>query len=570
MGSSSENDKTGTAKKAVSNPSLLGNMMEDLGNIFSGDVPGVEVDGKISYAHSAHDVRNAKAAANEYNGHNAKAIAAGSSKRRAAQDYVRGGQYGPGGGSYSPSALHKAGIQVDAARTATLSQKDQHNKSSGLLSTKAPDPAIGARLAEDEPSAIRANAVTEQAPQTVPSAAAPTLAPTAQPSQKATSALSVSSSRPNKLAGTPPGMTGSATPAQQAKNVRAFQAHQAKQAAQQAKAQQAAEKARQSPQAAPNARTYTQAQLSGAAQAKRTNTITRQRVNDYLSEMSKPKNQPANRPAGMTAAEARKAAWSTVKSAPTSTSRTQDQKAADVGEQPLSGTVGQQGTNNPADVAKAQSALVAQGTLDPKHATGYPGTAMVDAIKTLQQRRGLPLDGTVIPGGQTESELFGAGPLDTPPGWGLKSQTVFGPSIQVASNEDLNVFQKGFLSSLKVAEEILNGTAEKRREAQKKAKKAAAKQNAADNKAYERYMQQYDREYKHNGNNLLNDSNNTMPEEDRKEVGTIAGKELLGGIAKVISIPVGNKFSPAGAALDLLGDGILDSAKKDKKRSGLK
>jgi len=57
----------------------------------------------------------------------------------------------------------------------------------------------------------------------------------------------------------------------------------------------------------------------------------------------------------MSAAAARKAAWSAVKPAPASTPRTQDQKAAGVGEQALSGGVGLRGKNVPADVAKSAS-----------------------------------------------------------------------------------------------------------------------------------------------------------------------------------------------------------------------
>jgi len=94
----------GQKKGGLSLAGFFGNMAEDLGSIFSGNVTS---------HHSAYDVRNAIAMADKY-GYFPK-----DADRKA--PWLRGGQYGPGGGSYSPSELHNAGINAQATRKASPS-----------------------------------------------------------------------------------------------------------------------------------------------------------------------------------------------------------------------------------------------------------------------------------------------------------------------------------------------------------------------------------------------------------------------------------------------------------------
>jgi len=94
--------------------------------------------------------------------------------------------------------------------------------------------------------------------------------------------------------------------------------------------------------------------------------------------------------------------------------RTQDQKAADVGEQPmgprtspaLTDTVGPNGKNKPSDVQALQEALVRNAVMNPNLVTGYIGTATQDATKAFQEQNNLKVDGIVNPGGPTETALM--------------------------------------------------------------------------------------------------------------------------------------------------------------------
>ncbi|MFC1672959.1 peptidoglycan-binding protein [Pseudomonadota bacterium] len=189
---------------------------------------------------------------------------------------------------------------------------------------------------------------------------------------------------------------GGKTTKQQTRNNQRYNTAKDKLAAAQDKARQAAEKAQEKAQEKARqkerekAQRFTEKQRAAEAQANAKNATARQRVNDYLREMSKPENQAANRPAGMSPAAARETAWSKAKASQPSTA---------------SGTVGLHGQNTPADVAKVQTDLVEQGVLDPKHVTGFPGTAMVDAIKAFQKKAGLKIDGTITPGGPTQLGL---------------------------------------------------------------------------------------------------------------------------------------------------------------------
>ncbi|MFC1672968.1 peptidoglycan-binding protein [Pseudomonadota bacterium] len=190
---------------------------------------------------------------------------------------------------------------------------------------------------------------------------------------------------------------GGKTTKQQTRNIQRYNTAKDKLAAAQDKARQAAEKAQEKAQEKARqkerekAQRFTEKQRAAEAQANAKNATARQRVNDYLREMSKPENQAANRPAETSAADARETAWS---------------KAKASHQNGITGTVGANGQNNPADVARLQEALVGAGVMDPAAANGYAGTTIVEAIKSLQRKNGLPASGTIIPGGKVEAMLM--------------------------------------------------------------------------------------------------------------------------------------------------------------------
>lgn len=183
-----------------------------------------------------------------------------------------------------------------------------------------------------------------------------TFAPSTPPNKNGYMASSPASSRlPSRLSGSIPGMTGSATPAQQARNVKAFQAYQDKKAKEEAKAREDAFPAREvsnlfagidfadplgafksqntfgpSVQVAdasgnmgyaasltsakPKARTYTPEQLAAATQSKKSTQITHARIKNFLD------SKRAHQSAGETFnAAAQKTAWNEVKNKPTIT-----------------------------------------------------------------------------------------------------------------------------------------------------------------------------------------------------------------------------------------------------------
>ena len=125
--------------------------------------------------------------------------------------------------------------------------------------------------------------------------------------------------------------------------------------------------------------------------------------------------------------------------------RTQDQKAADVGEQPmgprtspaLTDTVGPNGKNKPSDVQALQEALVRNAVMNPNLVTGYIGTATQDATKAFQEQNNLKVDGIVNPGGPTEAALMkdrynvnlGGATLNTPSTYEQMAQAI-GQSYQ--------------------------------------------------------------------------------------------------------------------------------------------
>ena len=117
MGSDSGKD-SGQEK---SGPSFFDNLAEDLGNVLSGNVTS---------PHSAYDVRNADAMAK--NSHGQK------------EDYLPGGKYGPGSGSYSPSEFHNAGIEKQDG----LGSKSPDN-AQNATDVSGPSRAVQSLLKED-------------------------------------------------------------------------------------------------------------------------------------------------------------------------------------------------------------------------------------------------------------------------------------------------------------------------------------------------------------------------------------------------------------------------------------
>jgi len=117
MGSDSGKD-SGQEK---SGPSFFDNLAEDLGNVLSGNVTS---------PHSAYDVRNADAMAK--NNHDQK------------EDYLPGGKYGPGSGSYSPSEFHNAGIEKQDG----LGSKSPDN-AQNATDVSGPSRAVQSLLKED-------------------------------------------------------------------------------------------------------------------------------------------------------------------------------------------------------------------------------------------------------------------------------------------------------------------------------------------------------------------------------------------------------------------------------------
>jgi|GEM_PF-2856471 len=64
---------------------------------------------------------------------------------------------------------------------------------------------------------------------------------------------------------------------------------------------------------------------------------------------------------------------------------------------PTTETVGLNGTNERSDVLKVQSDLVEKGMLDSRYMSGYIGKATVDGIKALQEQMGRPATGNMTP-----------------------------------------------------------------------------------------------------------------------------------------------------------------------------
>ena len=369
---------------------------------------------------------------------------------------------------------------------------------------------------------------------------------------------------------------GDATPAQQARNIRTIQKLEEKIKNAEAKAIAIAKANQAQAKAQEKAQHFTEKQRAAEAAANAQKAIDRQRVNDYLREMSKPQNQPANRPAGQSAADARKAAWGQAKQSHPSRN---------------AGGVGQHGANHPADVARAQSALAAQGVLDPQHVTGYPGTALVDAIKALQRKHALPVTGTLIPGGQAEAmlnaaaqsqDILGGPRMNEHGNWFDQQGNRIGNPYQ---NENLQmtgvreVFDKGLGSLMTVFEEAWNGTAAKRRaaeEARVPAEEAKREKEEADRRRAIREIEKQNPGYTVGGNNFNAPFNNGMTAEQKeqmaKEIGTIAGQTLLGGTLKIMGARPGknldSKRNLLNNGLDAIGDKVLDSAKKNKDRWG--
>lgn len=228
-------------------------------------------------------------------------------------------------------------MQAEEERARQLSAAQQNaeaeDEASGVLARRSSATTPhGPAPAEDKPQRASANA--------------PTAAPA--PSEAATSTSTLAT-------GADPRWSPSATPAQQARNIK-------------------------------NANKMKEKQRAIAKKANETKARGRQQVKDYLAEMSKQSTVTRTQPP----AEARKAAWS---------------QAAARQQTGIASSVGPNGKNDPADVAKLQDALVTQGAMDPKNATGYIGTPTTTAINTFQKNAGLKVDGVITPGGPTEAAL---------------------------------------------------------------------------------------------------------------------------------------------------------------------
>ena len=128
MGSDSGKD-SGQEK---SGPSFFDNLAEDFGNIVSGNV---------SSPHSAYDVRNADAMADKY-GRDPTDL-------NRSNDWLPGGVYGPGSGSYSPSEFHNAGIEKQDG----LGSKSLDN-TQNATDVSGPSRAVQSLLKEDAPTGL--------------------------------------------------------------------------------------------------------------------------------------------------------------------------------------------------------------------------------------------------------------------------------------------------------------------------------------------------------------------------------------------------------------------------------
>ena len=248
--SSSTNNNNGNSGKKESF-SFLGSLKEDLGNLFSGNWTGPA---------SAYDTRNADARAVENGG-----------KR---EDYLRGGYYGPGGGGYSASALHAAGVraQAKADRERTRQAQRAQNKESradqySALAKTDEDPNLDTKSTQARPNRSASLYGPPEAGQREivgPHQAAS--APQSSPTQAPKTAAAKQTATP----GVDPSWVSSSDPSVQAQNVRNTNARRA-QEQEDAKAKQRmdAEIANQRTKVATRApdRTFTDAQLKGAAQA---------------------------------------------------------------------------------------------------------------------------------------------------------------------------------------------------------------------------------------------------------------------------------------------------------------
>ena len=105
MGSDSGNgkDKDKQQDKKDNGPSFFDNFVEDLGNLFSGNVTS---------PHSAYDVRNAEAMAEKH----------GRRDEHAYKDYLPGGKYGRGSNGYNSAEFYAAGQNQEYARRAAITR----------------------------------------------------------------------------------------------------------------------------------------------------------------------------------------------------------------------------------------------------------------------------------------------------------------------------------------------------------------------------------------------------------------------------------------------------------------
>jgi len=247
--------------------SFARNFAEDLGNLFSGNWTG---------AHSAYDTRNAKARADETKGD--------------PKDYLRGGIYGPGGGSYSASALHAAGARAQAkadrvkARQAHQAQnKENRADQYSALAKPGDDPDLDTKSTQARPNQsaslygpLEAGQREIVGPHQASSSQQPAPAQTAR----------TASTKPTSTPGVDPSWASSPNHEDQVRNVLNTNARRA-QEQEDAKAKQRMDAGIADQRAKAKAKTpdkdYSDAQLKGAYQANRTAAHTAKTVRDLIS-----------------------------------------------------------------------------------------------------------------------------------------------------------------------------------------------------------------------------------------------------------------------------------------------
>jgi len=505
--SSSTNNNNGNSGKKESF-SFLGSLKEDLGNLFSGNWTGPA---------SAYDTRNADARAVENGG-----------KR---EDYLRGGYYGPGGGGYSASALHAAGVraQAKADRERTRQAQRAQNKESradqySALAKTDEDPNLDTKSTQARPNRSASLYGPPEAGQREivgPHQAAS--APQSSPTQAPKTAAAKQTATP----GVDPSWVSSSDPSVQAQNVRNTNARRA-QEQEDAKAKQRmdAEIANQRTKVATRApdRTFTDAQLKGAAQA----------------ELSR-KSASASIQAQASAAKAAGAKANAAKAAQTKQARAVINL--------LAPTVIKALTAKP--VAPVAGAPISDAAI------GDATQALKAAVKSIDPNKTFSFnelkEGSVnILSGNGKTSAVQDYLASNKAGQTLESwrsqPSMIGEGVQVADN----VFVDGLNSAVKVGRELLDGTWAKRRAAQ--ANEKERKQMARD-----RYLATHPLR-----NNLLAPQNNPngVPASVKAGLDALEAKAATRG-GQTLSLSGNAVKNPGlGNTMSILGTGLEQYGKK--------